>query len=179
MTELKRLNKILKYTISVVFLAFIICYSCRRMTDYICDWVDRDWYVTKRINSVFLHYCDPNSVVYELDGKNYKVIPQGVQLINNNEKWIIVKTAHQNAVFKNDSSKCDNGDQYWIVDMYAPIISVDSLYVNNDNVMTTLETRLPGSNPKEFRIISTGVIGPMDSVAFYKRLRDLKIMLRF
>lgn len=136
----------------------------------LADYIDKDWYVTEHLGNHFVLH-ERNDIMYQLDDKVYDVIPYTVQSLNYDEKWIIAKTNGMNASFKGSNQQCEDGSQYWIINKDAPIFNLNSMYKSKSAKM------LVKDYPDPYNIISTGVIGPLDSVSFNKKLFDLKIKL--
>lgn len=137
----------------------------------LADYIDKNWYVTEHLGNNFVLYVQ-NEIMYQMDdGRVYSVIPYHLKSLNYDEKWIIAKTKGMNASFKGSNRQEEDGSQYWIINKNAPILNLDSMYKSKSAKM------LVKDYPDPYNIISTGVIGPLDSISFNKKLRDLRVRL--
>lgn len=127
-----------------------------------------DWYITEKLGNNYVFTSD-YGIQYQTGGHDYFVIPFGITSINHDTKWIIAKTTDLNALYKKSQNKCNDGSQYWIIDKDAEIIKIDS--VLNSNMMSI--------KGYEYPIISNGLIGPLDSISFCNKLKELKIRITF
>lgn len=125
-----------------------------------------EWYVSNKLGNNYVFTSD-NGILYQIGRHDYFVIPYGITSISHDAKWIIAKTTGLNASYKKSQKQYNNGSQYWIINKEAPIVKIDS--VNSLNMMLI--------NSYEYPIISNGLIGPLDSVSFNKKLKKLRINL--
>lgn len=132
----------------------------------------KDWGISEKLGNNYILTSD-KEILYQLDNHEYFVIPAEVSSVNYNEKWIIAKTQGMNASFKGSNQQCDDGSQYWIINKDASILNLDSMYKSKSAKMLIKDYSDP------YNIISTGIIGPFDSISFYKKINDLKINLAF
>lgn len=131
----------------------------------------KDWGISEKLGNNYILTSD-KEILYQLDNHEYFVIPAGVSSVNYNEKWIIAKTKGMNASFKGNNQQCEDGSQYWIINKDAPILNLDSMYKSKSAKM------LIKDYPDPYNIISSGVIGPLDSDSFNRKLQDLKVKLK-
>lgn len=97
------------------------------------------------------------------DDRGYIIIPTGVTAAKANDRWIVAVTENLNAVYRNDSSFTAGGKQYWIVDKKA------HLYEDYYHVMKT--------KYRDYRIVTSGLHGPLDSISFENELKKRGINL--
>lgn len=135
---------------------------------FIAGFLTKDWGVSKRLGDNYIFTSD-KSILYQLNDKEYFVVPFGVESIKNDERWIIATTEGLNATFKDCNEQSDNGTQYWIIDKSKPIMKPDSMY--KSNIMFIKDHQYP--------IIASGLIGPLDSLSFNNKIKLLKIQLSF
>lgn len=131
----------------------------------------KGWGITDELGNNYIYTSD-YSILYQLDNREYYVIPSRVRSINYNDKWIIAKTIGLNASYRNCSKQSNDGSQYWIINKDA---SIDS--ENDSNIMICEDNDYHIIN--NYPIISNGIIGPMDSISFSNKMNELRIKLDF
>ena len=133
---------------------------------FVVNFLTKDWGVSKRLGDNYIFTSD-KSILYQLNDKEYFVLPDGVESVKSDERWIIATTEGLNATFKNCNQKSDNGTQYWIIDKSKPIMNLHSMY--KSNIMFIKDNQYP--------IIASGLIGPLDSLSFSDKIKLLRIKL--
>lgn len=128
----------------------------------------KGWGISEELGNNYIFTSD-NGILYQLDNREYFVIPYGITSINYNDKWIIAKTIGLNASYRNCRKQCNDGSQYWIINKDVSIIKIDS--INSSNIMLIKDYEYP--------ILSNSLIGPLDSISFCNKLNELRIKLVF
>lgn len=124
-----------------------------------------DLFFYKKFGDGFIEF-DKGIVKTCNDQTRYLIIPPGVTAANSDVRWIVAQTENLNAVYQNDSSCSTGGKQYWIVDKKAPFY---------EDYYLILKTRY-----KNYRIFTSGLYGPYDSISFSNELlkREINIELK-
>lgn len=156
---MKTKSRIIKISYIIFLIVLIV---------FVADFLTKDWGVSKRLGDNYIFTSD-KSILYQLNDKEYFVLPNGVETIKNDERWIIATTEGLNATFKNCNEQSNNGTQYWIIDKSKPIMKLDSMY--KSNIMFIKDNQYP--------IIASGLIGPLDSLSFSNKMKLLRIKLSF
>ena len=121
-----------------------------------------DLFFEKKLGDGFIVSC--KSIVKNCDDQTqYIIIPPVVTATNANERWIVAETENLDAVYRNDSSVSSGGRQYWIVDKKAPVY---------EDYYHVLKTKY-----RDYKIVTSGLYGPFDSISFDEELKKRGINL--
>lgn len=127
----------------------------------------KDWGITKDLGNNYV-FTSEKSILYRDDkGKEYFVIPFGVTNLSFDNGWIIAETQGLNAIFRGVSIESKNGCQYWIIDKESSV-ALNSQWPNNMII-----------NNEPYPIVTSGLIGPLDSISFVEYLKENNILLSF
>lgn len=125
-----------------------------------------NWGITTDLGNNYV-FTSENSILYRNEEKEYFVIPFGVTHLSFDNGWIIAETQGLNAIFRGVSIESKNGYQYWIIDKEAPVV-LNRQWSNNMII-----------NNQPYPIVTSGLIGPLDSISFVEYLKDNNILLSF
>lgn len=154
-------NSIIVYVISTIII--IVLFSLA------LNLVFKDWGIDGRFNNDYVYVSEFSSLLHQSEDLEHSLgeeILSHIKMIKNFDKWIVVATQESDSI--NGYYGCCNNDvQYWIVNTSMPIISPSPISISDSIICGTTKESNAG--------IDRGLIGPMDSLSFRKKITELGI----